>query len=178
MRLKFEQVVENLSLMTILSNFEPCIIGTPPLGLELDSSDIDIACSANDLTYFKTITLEKFGTFDCFQCHHSVWQGQNSVIVRFCAYDWEIELFCQTIPTEQQQGVRHFKIEQRLLKIEPKLRDIVLQLKQHGLKTEPAFAHALGLSGDPYLSILELESMGDDELATYVICNASFSHQN
>ncbi|NEQ97915.1 MAG: DUF4269 domain-containing protein [Cyanothece sp. SIO2G6] len=86
-------------------------------------------------------------------------------MVQFHAYDWDIELFCQTIPTSQQWGVRHFNLEQRLLKIEPKLRNVVLGFKQHGLKTEPAFARTLGLPGEPYLSILELETMNDNELA-------------
>ncbi|MGD1951490.1 MAG: DUF4269 domain-containing protein [Leptolyngbyaceae cyanobacterium] len=165
MRLDFKQVVQTLSLLTILREFDPVIIGTPPLGIELETSDIDIACSANNLARFRTIMLTKFSKFDCFQCYDSIWQNQNSVIVQFHAYNWDIELFCQTIPTNQQWGVRHFNIEQRLLNIEPRLRSVVLRLKQHGLKTEPAFAQALGLSGDPYLSILDLETMSDDELA-------------
>ena len=165
MRLDFNQVVQNLSLLTILHEFDPVIIGTPPLGIALETSDIDIACSANNLAQFKTIIVTKFSKFDRFQCYDSIWQNQNSVIVQFHAYDWDIELFCQMIPTHQQRGVRHFNIEQRLFNIEPKLRGVILRLKQHGLKTEPAFAQALGLSGDPYVSILDLESMSDDDLA-------------
>ena len=170
MRLDFEQVLQNLSLLDILCEFDPFIIGTPPLGIELETSDIDIACSANDLAHFKKVASTEFSKFDCFQCRNSTWQNQKSVIVQFHAYDWDIELFCQTIPTNQQWGVRHFNIEQRLLNIEPKLRGVVLRLKQNGLKTEPAFARALGLPGDPYSSILELETMNDDELA-YTIAN-------
>jgi len=170
MRLDFEQVVQNLSLLAILWEFDPFIIGTPPLGIELETSDIDIACSANELARFKKVTSTKFSKFDCFQCRNSTWQNQNSVIVQFHKYDWDIELFCQTIPTNQQWGVRHFNIEQRLLNIEPKLRGVVVRLKQQGLKTEPAFARALGLPGDPYSSILELENMSDDELA-HMIAN-------
>ncbi len=165
MRLDFEQVVQNLSLLDRICEFDPCIIGTPPLGIELETSDIDIACSANDLGHFKTVAATEFSKFDCFQCRDSTWQTQSAVIVQFHTYDWDVELFCQTIPTNQQWGVRHFKIEQRLLNIEPKLRVVVLRLKQQGLKTEPAFARALGLPGDPYSSILDLETMSDDELA-------------
>ncbi|NER22688.1 MAG: DUF4269 domain-containing protein [Symploca sp. SIO1B1] len=165
MRLEVEQVVQNLSLLVILCEFDPVVIGTPPLGLELETSDIDIACSAKDLARFQKVTSTELSKFDCFQCRHATWQNQKSVIVQFHAYDWDIELFCQTIPTNQQWGVRHFKIEQRLLNIEPKLRGVVLRLKQMGLKTEPAFVHALGLPGDPYSSILELENLSNDELA-------------
>jgi len=170
MRIDFEQVVQNLSLLDRLYEFDPFIIGTPQLGIELKNSDIDIACSAEDLARFKRVTSTEFSNFDGFQCRNSNWQNENSVIVQFHAYDWDIELFCQTIPTNQQWGVRHFNIEQRLLNIEPKLRGVVQRLKQHGLKTEPAFARVLGLPGDPYSSILELENMSDDELA-HMIAN-------
>lgn len=172
MRLDFEQVIQKLSILARLREFDPQIIGTPPLGIELETSDIDIACSANDLARFKDVALTEFSTFKNFQCRNSYLQNQDSIIVQFQAYDWEIELFCQTIPTNQQWGVRHFNIEQRLLNLEPKLRSIVMQLKQQGLKTEPAFARALGLPGDPYASILNLENMNDAELA-HLIGNRS-----
>lgn len=90
------------------------------------------------------------------------------MIVQFRAHDWDIELFCQSIPTNEQWGVRHFQVEQRLLKFNPKLRSVVQQLKRDGLKTEPAFAAALGLPGDPYESLLELEALSDDELAARI----------
>lgn len=164
MRIDYEQVIQKLSLLPKLREFDPYIIGTPPLGIDLETSDIDIACSADDLVHFENVVSTEFNIFNDFQCRNSNMQNQNSVIVQFQAYDWDIELFCQTIPTNQQWGVRHFNIEQRLLNIEPKLRSMVLRLKQEGLKTEPAFARALGLQGDPYASILNLENMNDAEL--------------
>ena len=90
-------------------------------------------------------------------------------MIRIIILNWDIELFCQTIPTNQQWGVRHFKIEQRLLNLEPRLKKVVFHLKQNGLKTEPAFAAALGLSGDPYSVILEIEDLNDAELAQLII---------
>jgi hypothetical protein len=33
----------------------------------------------------------------------------------------------------------------------------IIQLKEIGLKTEPAFAKALSIEGDPYLELLKLE---------------------
>ncbi len=42
-------------------------------------------------------------------------------------------------------------------------------MKQSGLKTEAAFAQALGLSGNPYQVILELENRNDEELSILVV---------
>ena len=47
------------------------------------------------------------------------------------------------------------------------LRSIVRALKRAGLKTEPAFAKALGLDGDPYLILLELGDLDDDALESF-----------
>lgn len=86
----------------------------------------------------------------------------------FFSHGWEIELFCQTIPCPDQWGVRHFLVEQRLLRIEPGLKATIVRLKKNGYKTEPAFAKALRLHGDPYESILALETRDDVELANLI----------
>lgn len=37
----------------------------------------------------------------------------------------------------------------------------VIQLKEQGYKTEPAFAHLLDLSGDPYDELLKFKNYGE-----------------
>lgn len=164
MRIDFKQAIKELELLPKLREFEPVVIGTPPLGIDVISSDIDIACSCAELANFKIVSAAEFENFDNFQFRHTILQNQDSVVVQFKALNWDIELFCQSIPTDQQWGVRHFQIEQRLLEIAPKLRAIVIDLKQTGLKTEPAFATALDLPGDPYTAILDVENINNDEL--------------
>jgi hypothetical protein len=168
MRIEFEQVVEKLSLLTLLREFNPVLIGTPPLGIAIKNSDIDVACSSNDLDVFKMVASSKFSGFDGFRSHDSIVQEQKSVIVNFHAFNWEIEIFCQILPTAEQLGVRHFRIEQRLLNLEPRLKRVVTLLKKNGMKTEPAFASALRLLGDPYSAILELENLDDNDLAKMI----------
>ena len=49
-------------------------------------------------------------------------------------------------------------IEHRLLQERGEaFRRAIITLKQRGYKTEPAFAKALGLKGDPYLALLPYE---------------------
>ena len=168
MRLDFKQVLQSLELLTKLREFDPIVIGTPPLGIDIETSDIDIACSANDLDSFKMVASTEFSKCNGFRCRDANLQDLESVVVQFQAFNWDIELFCQTIPTNQQWGVRHFSIEQRLLNLEPRLKKVVSYLKKNGLKTEPAFTAALGLSGDPYSVILEIEDLNDAELAQLI----------
>ena len=125
MKPDFEHVLDTLSLLRILRKFKPCVIGTPPLNLDVDTSDIDIACSTEDLSYFRHCSHQNFGKLNGYRCYDSVAQNLPSVIVQFNVMGWDIELCCQSIPTEQQWGVRHFRIEQRLLALEPRLRIVV-----------------------------------------------------
>ncbi|HEX7924915.1 MAG TPA: DUF4269 domain-containing protein, partial [Bradyrhizobium sp.] len=72
----------------------------------------------------------------------------------------------------QQRGWIHFEVERRLLALDDgRLRRAVGKLRADGLKTEPAFAAALGISGDPYRGLLELAAETDAELrARPVVC--------
>lgn len=164
MRQSFRQVIDQLELLSKLRNFDPTVIGTPPLGIGLAESDIDVACYCAELEEFKAFATAEFSGYSKFRIQDTVFQNQESVIVQFHALEWDFELFCQSTPTYQQWGVRHFKTEQRIFEIAPQLKAIVIKLKRSGLKTEPAIAKVLGLPGDPYAAILQLENVGDDQL--------------
>lgn len=164
MRPNFASVIEELSLLTVLHKFTPRVIGTPPLGIDIATSDIDIACSTDDLARFQCVTTDRFGECDRFQFRQINIQNHKTFIAQFHAHDWDIELFCQSVPTDRQWGVRHFIVEQRLIAIDPNLKFAILVLKQQGMKTEPAFANVLNLIGDPYQAMLKLENMDDDDL--------------
>lgn len=176
MRPHFENVLNQLNLSTLLRDYHPVVIGTPPLGLGIPSSDIDVACSATDLQQFATFVSHHFQDKTSFQCRTIEIRGEPAVVASFETHGWEVELFCQSKPTESQMGVRHFLIEKRLLDLEHTLRPIILALKQSGLKTEPAFAQFLGLQGDPYESLLTLETATDAELTTLITSSRNRRH--
>lgn len=70
---------------------------------------------------------------------------------------FEVEIFGQTTPTRSQFAYRHMIIEYNLLnKYGEAFRQQIIELKQEGYKTEPAFAIALDLTGNPYLELLKL----------------------
>ncbi|MEO0977916.1 MAG: DUF4269 domain-containing protein [Pseudomonadota bacterium] len=164
MKPSFLDVVNRLELLGLLAEFDPLVIGTPPLGIATQSSDIDIACSATDFDGFARVARRAFGEMQSFSIQTTDHLPDPAIIASFVAMEWEIEIFCQQIATANQWGVRHFRIEERLLALRPQLRERIIDLKQGGLKTEPAFARLLGLSGDPYEALLHLEGLSDAQL--------------
>jgi hypothetical protein len=162
-RVAYGEALTRSGVMTTLAAFDPYVAGTPPLGIELPTSDIDILCEANDLQVFAEYLREAIGTLPNFSLHHRA--DLPAIIGRFSADGWPFEIFGQPSPVSRQHGWRHFLIERRLLALGgSSLREAVLRKRQDGLKTEPAFAALLDLSGDPYAALLAMEDESDDAL--------------
>lgn len=88
--------------------------------------------------------------------------GGRPVIASFTAHGWLFEIFAAVEPVADQAGWRHFLVEQRLLSLGgARFRDAVMALRRQGLKTEPAFARALGIGGDAHDALLGLQAGGD-----------------
>lgn len=168
-RIRYEAVVQDLKMMEKLAPFSPMMIGTPPLGIDVATSDIDIACYSEDLDYFEMECTQAFGAIGGYSLTRTTAQSIATTIVRFASHDWDIEIFCQPTPVEQQWGVRHYRIEQRILALAPRVAPMIRAMKEGGLKTEPAFATLLGLKGDPYAALLELEKQTDEALGSVLL---------
>jgi len=165
----YEQVIEDLGILTRLVEFTPIAIGTPPLGLATKDSDIDIACTSPDFVRFTSVVRPAFERMEAFTIRQVDHLAAPAVVASFKAMGWEIELFCQKLATDCQWGVRHFRVEARLLGMGPHLKETVMRLKREGLKTEPAFAKVLSLPGDPYVALLELEHLDDAQLRKIIV---------
>jgi len=160
----YTEALAQSGVLTRLATFDPHVAGTPPLGVDLPDSDIDILCHAPDPHAFAATVWEACRD----QPGFAMWQWQGSdrpVVARFRCAGWLFELFGQARPVAEQLGWRHFAIERRLLALggEP-LRAAVMARRHAGAKTEPAFAQVLGLTGDPYATLLTLEQLDDASL--------------
>lgn len=152
-----------------LAAFDPHIVGTLPLDIAVPGSDIDIACHAPDPRGFASAVWTAFASCEQFSIHQWV-GGGRPVVASFRILDWDIEIFGARLPVREQPAWRHFDIERRLLElVGPSLRSAVMRLRLAGLKTEPAFAAAIGLKGDAYSTLLDLQALSDQELASMVI---------
>ncbi|MBR0650789.1 DUF4269 domain-containing protein [Roseomonas terrae] len=140
-----------------LEPFGPLLIGTFPLGLAVVGSDLDIACHLPDPAASRQSIRAAFGAETGLRDRLFTLGGQPTLVLGFEAGGHAIEIFGQPVPPRDQFGHRHLRAEHFLLwrHGEP-LRLAVRALKRQGMKTEPAFAAALGLpAGDPYVQLLE-----------------------
>ncbi|UYY57119.1 DUF4269 domain-containing protein [Sphingomonas sp. S2-65] len=164
-RVHYLEALERTEILAKLSAFSPHVVGTPPLALDLPTSDIDVICFAPDADAFTCAVWNAFGLRPEFR----MWQwigGARPVVAKFAHAGWVIEIFGQASPISEQFGWRHFLVEQRLLACGgDTFRNSVMTRRKDGMKTEPAFATVLGLDGDPYVALLSLESCSDIELA-------------
>ena len=159
------EAVDRLDILGTLSAFCPRVAGAPPLSLDLPGSDIEILCHALIPYTFAAVLSTAFSDRSDFSMRQWV-NAERPVIASFKAEDWQFGIFGQARPVAEQQGWRHFLVEQRLLAIGgPWLRTAVMARRREDAKTEPAFAAALDLQGDPYQALLELENWPDRALA-------------
>ena len=140
-----------------LKPFSPILVGTIPINIDIESSDLDIICYWKDKNDFISHLKKTFCGESNFEIREN--QSRNSVVANFILQDFEIEIFGQNIPVKEQFAYRHLIIENNLLRKKgDDFRTQIIELKKQGYKTEPAFAAALGLTGNPYIELLSFEN--------------------
>lgn len=153
-------LLEKLEIMSLLADYNPLLVGTVPLGIQVIGSDLDIICEVHDPAEFKALVSRHFGDRDGFASATRVVQGIPRTKINFMTGGWPIELFGQPRPTVLQNGYLHMIVEAEILaRMDDDFRQQIITLKSNGWKTEPAFAEVLGLEGDPYEALLELEKL-------------------
>lgn len=156
-------VLDRLGILEKLSQYNPVLVGTFPIGLDVAGSDLDIVCEVYDFAAFEADVAAQFGACQGFTNWRNV--APAWTVTAFQVEGFELEVFGQPLPTPQQNAYRHLVVEHRLLSAgDAAFRAKIVHHKQAGTKTEPAFACCLGLAGDPYQALLELESLTDAEL--------------
>jgi 2-hydroxy-3-oxopropionate reductase len=173
----FSEVLAETEVIQHLAGFRPTVVGTPPLRLDLAASDIDVICQYSDPAEFWSVAYSAFGNAEGFEAWQ--WIGSfRATVIRFVHRGWFVQIFGSPEPIEDQNGWLHFEAERRLLMLwgEP-LRRRVMALRRQGLKTEPAFARALGIPGDPYEALASLIRGGGSRTETVTPCGSRRSDQ-
>jgi len=159
--------LQALGLWARLAEFGPVLAGTIPLAIDIPASDLDVLCEVGPAAqlHFQRLLTDHYGHLPDFHLTQQIINHQDSITCNFRYQGTEIEVFGQAVPVAQQWGFRHMLVEYAVLQAggEP-WRQAVRQLKHQGLKTEPAFAMLLQLSGNPYEALLTLEGKTPEEL--------------
>jgi len=151
----FKVLTEKKILMN-LAEFYPVLVGTIPINIDIETSDLDIICYWKDKMAFREKIQSNFNNEDKFIIRDTFINNQETVIASFETADFKIEIFGQNIPVREQNGYRHMITEYEILQSKGEnFRREIIKLKQQGYKTEPAFGLLLGLKGDPYSALLD-----------------------
>lgn len=162
---KAYEVLEKLDIFNTLKEFDPILVGTIPINIDIGSSDLDIICEVYSFEEFQEIIDINYSKHNKFHTNSYITNNEKILTIGFYIDDMEIEIYAQSLETCKQNGYRHMIVEDRILKLGgERTRDEIINLKKEGLKTEPAFARCLGIEGNPYDELLKLEKYKDKEI--------------
>jgi hypothetical protein len=166
------RVLTKLKILERLEQYDAVLVGTFPIDLVVAGSDLDIICEVHSPQAFLAHVERCFGHCPGFQVETSSAPSKNAIVINFVADGLPVQIYGEPAPVLEQTAYLHMEGERRLLLLGgPGAREQVLALKQAGLKTEPAFAAWLGLSGDPYKTLLALARFTEDELRDWYSVN-------
>lgn len=148
--------IMELNIFNELSSYNPVLCGTLPIGIDIVGSDLDIIMEVQELEHFAEQLQTLYYNKDNFTMKRTTIRGKEVVKANFVFNNFEFELFGQAQPLHKQNAYLHMIIEHKLLQKVPNLKEKVINLKKQGYKTEPAFCKLLGITGDPYVSLIQL----------------------
>lgn len=155
-QIKAYHTLTDNGILSKLEAFSPILVGTIPINIDIEGSDLDIICYVQNEEEFKHNLKLYFGQERDFSISEN--KKYQSIKANFFIDGFEIEIFGQNTPTQKQNAYRHMITEYKLLlENDENFRQEIIELKKQGYKTEPAFAKLLGLEGDPYKALLNYE---------------------
>ena len=132
----------------LLVSWTPILAGTIPIGISVPGSDLDVICfskSPKDVPDFILKYKDKLHPDLKIESVRYPNKNFNTSLIEMCFEGLPVEVYVDTLPTDQQNAFRHMLIEALLLELRQDLRAEVIRLKNQRLKTEPSFGIALGL---------------------------------
>ncbi|MCE3075734.1 DUF4269 domain-containing protein [Chryseobacterium gwangjuense] len=142
-----------------LKEYSPILAGTIPIEIDIEGSDLDIICEVDlqfeedfldDLMFGKLIPDDMEVNVE-----HPIIHGEECIVLNFILEEFPVEIFGQNKPTIEQNAYRHMIAEYKILQAKGEdFKQKIIELKNKGIKTEPAFGMLLGLD-NPYEDLLK-----------------------
>lgn len=156
-RLAYNVLTKN-EIFIKLHRYDPILVGTIPIDIDIEDSDLDIICYCKDQHEFARVLKENFSSLNGFNIRQDKKEHCRAIIASFSLDNFRVEIFGQDIPTKHQVAYRHMLIEDKLLRKRGRsFRQKIINLKRQGIKTEQAFGILLGLTGNAYEELLTYE---------------------
>lgn len=112
------RVLTGLGLLEQLASYNPILVGTIPLGIDIADSDLDIICQAADIPAWVTeVSRILKGMNITFQVELGEKNAGAQATVSFTHEHFPIELYAESTPSKQQNGYRHMLVEYRILQL-------------------------------------------------------------
>lgn len=153
---KVYEVINKLNIMEDLALYSPVLCGTIPIRIDTLHSDLDIVMEVHNYDFFEQEIRSLYGSYEGFEMKKKNIKNILTIKVNFQFEGFEFELFAQPQPVRNQNAYKHMIVEHMLLMQHPHIRGEVIELKERGVKTEPAFAQVLKIDGDPYKELILL----------------------
>lgn len=155
------EAINSLGIMENLSEYNPILCGTLPIGVDIKGSDLDVIMEVFNPNKFEKKVKSLFGDKEKFIFKKTVIRNTNVLKANFIFGGFEFELFGQPQFVKKQYAYLHMVIENFLMTNRPSIKEDVIFLKKRGYKTEPAFCEVLGLEGDPYEALIVFGKSND-----------------
>lgn len=138
-----------------LKEYSPILAGTIPIEIDIEGSDLDIICQVKNMIQFEELLKNIFSEFDL-KIEIITANEEKSIVCNFDLDEFPIEIFGQSKPTTEQNAYRHMIAEYKILQEKGEnFKQKIIELKEKGIKTEPAFGVLLELE-NPYEDLLKM----------------------
>ena len=101
---KVYQILIQNKIMENLSAYTPIVVGTIPIDIDIETSDIDIICYVRDKNQFIEVLVRYFQNMKGFKVSEN--NAFNSVKANFYIDDFEFEIFGQNLESFYQNAYR------------------------------------------------------------------------
>ena len=151
------RALTTLGILDVLAPYQPRLVGTIPINVDIPGSDLDIICQAHDLDALADELKDRFGELPGFRCARKIRYQRPVLVCEFHFAGFPFQVYASGRPVDVQRAWVHMVAEAYLLaEGGDAARAQVRALKRAGLKTEPAFARVFGLTDDPYQALYAL----------------------
>ena len=160
-----KKAIQVSGVLNELQSYSPEVVSTIFVSLDTMESDIDIVCTYQEQEAFFEEFESAYSGYESYSIH----PRKDHALGRFHCNQFLFEVYASKTPVQLQTAFRHYQVMKRLVKIGGnEFIDRVRQLKESGLKTEPAICRVMGISGEPYAAVLELERWSEYKLKVHI----------